>query len=105
MDIAERVNDKQGIFREITSVYEWFKNIIVVFPNSKYNGLNNIVSSDEKKSFFSNLISYFDTGIESIEGKRQTLDFEKIIQNFPPEDAEKIKIKTGMEILFMISYN
>ena len=92
MDIAERVNDKQGIFREITSVYEWFKNIIVVFPNSKYNGLNNIVSSDEKKSFFSNLISYFDTGIESIEGKRQTLDFEKIIQNFPPEDAEKIKI-------------
>lgn len=91
-DIAERVNDKQNAFKEITSVFEWFKNVIIVFPTSKYNGLNDIAIDDEKKSFFSELISYFDTGINSIEGKEQTLDFDKLIQKFANEDVEKIKM-------------
>lgn len=34
-DIALRLNDKQKIFTEIISIYEWFKDLIIIFPNSK----------------------------------------------------------------------
>ena len=42
--------------------------------------------------FFSNIVDYFDTGIESVEGESQQMNFDKILDNIPREDAEKIKI-------------
>ncbi|MBQ2800548.1 MAG: ATP-binding protein [Lachnospiraceae bacterium] len=92
-DIALRVNDKQGLFNEITSVYEWFKNMIIIFPNSKYNALNDVAADTEVRTFFSNIMSFFDTGIESVEGQEQEMDFDKVLQNVPREEAEKIKIE------------
>ncbi len=91
-DIALRTNDKDGIFAEIRKVYEWFKGIIIVFPSSKYNGLNEVAADNTKKMFFSNIMEYFDTGIESIEGERQQLDFDKVLDKIPRDEAEKIKI-------------
>lgn len=35
-DIALRANDKEGIFAEIERVYEWFDNMIILFPDSEY---------------------------------------------------------------------
>jgi len=37
-------------------------------------------------------MGYFDTGIESVEGESQQMDFDKILNNIPRSDAEKIKI-------------
>jgi hypothetical protein len=91
-DIALRENEKTGIFAEIKKVYEWFENIIILFPNSKYNGLNEVAADRDKKLFFSSIIGYFDTGIESIEGESQQMDFDKVLNSIPREDAEKIKI-------------
>lgn len=107
-DIALRVNDKQKIFTEITSVYEWFKDLIIIFPNSKYNKLNDVVADDNMRNFFSNIISSFDTGIESIEGQKQEMDFDKILENLSREDSEQIKINISNEtsqypILFKIN--
>ena len=91
-DIALRVNDKQGYFKEIKSVYKWFNSIIILFPVSQYCGLNNIAEDDLKKSLFTEFMSFFDTGIVSVEGKEETFDFDKIVQRLNSEDAEKIKI-------------
>lgn len=91
-DIALRANEKTGIFAEIRSVYEWFENIVILFPNSKYNGLNEVAADRSKKLFFSSIMGYFDTGIESVEGESQQMDFDKVLNRLPREDAEKIKI-------------
>lgn len=91
-DIALRTNEKTGLFAEIRRVYEWFENIIILFPSSKYNGLNEVAADKDKKMFFSSIMSYFDTGIESVEGESQQMDFDKIFDNMPRDEAEKIKI-------------
>ena len=91
-DIALRTTDKNGVFAEIRKVYEWFANIIILFPNSKYNGLNEVAADDSKKRFFSTLLSYFDTGIEAVEGESQQMDFDKILDNIPRLEAEKLKV-------------
>ena len=91
-DIALRTTDKKGIFAEIRKVYEWFASVIILFPESKYNGLNEVAADDVKKKFFSTLMNYFDTGIESVEGESQQMDFDKILDNVPANEAEKIKI-------------
>ena len=91
-DIALRVTEEKGIFADIRKVYEWFENIIILFPDSKYNGLNDIVNNKEKRDFFSEIMSYFDTGIISVEGEKQQVNFDKILEGIPREQAEKIKI-------------
>lgn len=91
-DIALRANDKEGVFAEIKRVYEWFENMIILFPDSKYNGLNEVAADDDKKRFFSALMNYFDTGIDLVEGESQQLDFDKVLYDIPGSDAEKIKI-------------
>lgn len=91
-DIALRASEKEGVFAEIRRVYEWFEDIVILFPSSKYNGLNEVAADDNKKTFFSNVVDYFDTGIESVEGESQKMDFDKILDNIPREEAEKIKI-------------
>lgn len=91
-DIALRTTDKEGVFAQIKQVYEWFENIIILFPESKYNGINEVAADDNKKRFFSAIMNYFDTGIESVEGESQQMDFDKILDNIPRVDAEKLKI-------------
>jgi hypothetical protein len=91
-DIALRANGKQGAFAEIISVYEWFKHILIIFPSSKYNGLNDAVAEDEIREFYTNVMSFFDTGIQSVESRQQELDFDKVLQNISREEAEKIKV-------------
>ncbi len=91
-DIALRTNEGTGIFAEIRMVYAWFEDMIILFPESKYNGLNEVAAEIDKKQFFSKALSYFDTGIEGVEGERQQIDFDKILDNIPADQAERIKI-------------
>lgn len=90
-DIALRTTDKEGLFAKIRKVYEWFEDMIILFPSSKYNGLNDAAAEEEKRAFFSKLMSFFDTGIESVETQKEEMDFDKVLENIPLEDAEKIK--------------
>lgn len=91
-DIALRENNKKGVFAEIKSVYDWFENVIIIFPDSKYNGLNEVAADEAKRKFFSAVMSYFDTGIESVEGQSQEMDFDKILNQMSGLDAENMKI-------------
>ena len=92
-DIASRSNDKRGILSEIIHVYEWFTNMIIIFPDSKYNLINEIASNDDRREFFQNILSFFDTGIESISKQQRSMDFDKVLADFPREQADQIKIE------------
>lgn len=57
-----------------------------------------MAADDNMRKFFSNIISFFDTGIESIEDQKQEMSFDKILENLPREDLEQIKINILNEI-------
>lgn len=97
-DIGLRATEKVGIFAEIKKVYEWFENIIILFPDSTYNGLNEVATDKNKKVLFSSVMNYFDTGIESVEGESEQMDFDKVLDNLPKEVAEDIKIDISNEV-------
>lgn len=90
-DIALRGSEKKGIFSEIKNVYEWFTNILIIFPDSKYNAINEVAADSDKKKLFSDFLEFFDTGIEGIEGERQLMDFDKAFPLMSEGDAEKMK--------------
>lgn len=97
-DIAERSNGRSGIFSEILEVFKWFQSIIIVFPTSQYNGLNQMVEDEDIRKLFSLILKYFDTGIESVTAKLGQMEFDKIFQGMPDEMAEKLKVKLSNEI-------
>ena len=86
-DIAERSNGKYGIFSEILDVFLWFQSVIIIFPTSQYNGLNQMVEDEIIREFFSRLLKYFDTGIESVEAKLAQMEFD------PERGGRKVKDK------------
>ncbi len=97
-DVAERSNGKQGIFSEVLDVFLWFQSIIIIFPTSQYSGLNQMVEDEDIRELFSHLLKYFDTGIESVESKMGYVEFDKIFDGIPREEAEKLKIRISNDI-------
>ncbi len=97
-DVAERSNEKSGVLKEIMDVYEWFQSIIILFPTSQYSGLTQLVEKEEVRKFFSGILKYFDTGIESVESKQGEMNFDRIFEGIPKEHAEKLKIRISNDI-------
>jgi uncharacterized protein len=68
-------------------VFNWFAHsLIIIYPSTKFAGLNFIGTDKELESTFCNYLSLFNTGINGIE--TIDLDFEKELKSIP----EKIKI-------------
>ena len=97
-DVAERSNGKPGIFMEILNVFLWFQSIIIIFPTSQYSRLNQMVEDEAIRELFSRVLKYFDTGIESVQSKSGYVEFDKIFEGIPREEAEKIKIRISNDI-------
>ena len=91
-DIASRSSNRQGIFGEIQSVYLFFRNMIIIFPDTKYNLINEIATDSERKDFFQSVLGYFDTGIESIRSQSHSMDFDKLFSDMTSGDAARIKL-------------
>lgn len=90
-DIALRNNGENGYFDEINKVYRWFQNLLILFPESKYNNVNEIASDDQNKQFFEKMLNYFDTGIEDISEQNRPMDFDKLFSGAPHKFLEEIK--------------
>lgn len=97
-DIAARSSKKGGVLNEIFEVFTWFQSIIILFPTSQYSGLNQLVEDESIRNQFSVLLKYFDTGIESVESKMGQMEFDKIFDGIPKEEAEKLKIRISNDI-------
>ena len=90
-DIAGRVNEKSSFFEDIVSVYDWFAGISVIFPDSVYTLTNMITEDEAMRKFYGQMMSFLDTGIEDIQNHE--LNFDKMFQNIPEDDAERLKVK------------
>lgn len=97
-DVAERSNENRGVLKEIRDVYEWFQSIIILFPTSQYSGLNQLVEKEDVRKFFSHILKYFDTGIESVESKQGEMEFDRIFEGIPKEHAEKLKTRISNDL-------
>ena len=91
-DIALRQKNRNGVFSAISDVHNWFENLIVIFPESKFMDLGGIMNDDQIKNLFSDLLAGFDTGIEAIDDKLLELDLDQLFSDIPKEQAEQIKI-------------
>lgn len=71
----------------LSDVYEWFDDkLIILFPNSKYSGLEMDLHSDDlNMTTLSTMLSHFDTGIANL--NLQQIDF----RNEAPEIPEDVK--------------
>ena len=57
-----------------------------------------MVEDEAIRELFSHLLKYFDTGIEAVESKLGYVEFDKIFDGIPREEAEKLKIRVSNEI-------
>lgn len=86
---------------DFKNVYNWFdKKLTVLFPNSKYFGLNFIGDDNEMSKAFNSFLKVFQTGINDI--KSEEIDLESFdIPKKIKEDLTK-KIEKAKIILFEI---
>lgn len=95
-DIASRSSEKSEFFGLFIDIINWFKNIIIIFPNSKYIGLAKIVENTNLKEVFESLLAYFDTGVKSVE--EYITDFDQALSNIKNSVIEKIKADVSNEL-------
>ena len=88
-EIATKKNvDTDLLGKSILSMYKWFKNLRIVFPNTRYNIIEDIVSDD--KSVNEMYVNFFnDFGID-IAGVHTSL-LEKFPEGFPQEMIDDIR--------------
>ena len=52
---------------------EWFRTLIFIFPNSRYNDIRRLTEKDSRDRL-NKLMKYFDTGIESVESIERPIE-------------------------------
>ncbi len=82
------VNDKDikdiKNIRPFTDAFHWLtESLVIVYPDTKYGGLNFIGDNKELEEAFCNYLSLFNTGISGIE--TIDLDFDKEFKNLPEQ--------------------
>ena len=96
---SEDVSDEKSFLSEIVShrlsemedfipffdVKKWFDSLIIIFPQTKFNDFRQFMMSDTLESM-GKLLKYFDTGIDSLNGKEKSMDE---ILGFLPEEVRK----------------
>lgn len=91
-DLATRGNHNDTLLNQIASVYKWFSNILILFPETKYIRINDM-ANDSQRDFFKNVLQYFDTGIDELKSQQRGMDLDKLFENIPHADAEQLKVQ------------
>ena len=80
---------------DFKNVYDWFeKKLTVVFPKSKYSGLNFIGDDDEMSKIFNSFLNIFQTGIQNVTSEEidlESFDIPKQIKEDLTKNIEKVK--------------
>ena len=90
-EIAEKGNLRSNdrFFGHFVDVYDWFRHLIVIFPQSYYGGMAQYVFDSKARNELGVLLNRFDTGIERLDS--QEVDPEKVFSQLPSEKREKLK--------------
>ncbi len=77
---------------DFKNVYEWFDNkLTVLFPDSKYAGLNFIGDDNTMSNVFNEFLNVFQTGINNIISEETNIDQFDIPKRIKEDLVEKIK--------------
>ena len=88
-DVIMRSPDKEVEYQPFRDVMDWFSRLIILFPNSKYEGITQLLDDDNERTRLENLLEYFDTGIESV--SKKDVEFDKIFSMLPEKILESMK--------------
>ncbi len=91
-DVATRANGRDGIFSEISAVYKWFNDIIILFPDSKFNSLGELATEVGGRQLLTKYITKFDTGIENIDSRKNEISIEKLLADLPTTVSDQLKL-------------
>lgn len=75
-DVARRTSGTSTFFDYFKDAYKWIHNLTFIFPDTRYLGIGQIASNQNKKIAFEDALKFFDTGITEISTKE--IDLEKI---------------------------
>lgn len=73
-DVIMRSPDDEPDYQAFRDVMEWFKHLIIIFPESKYGGITELLDNNDERTRLENLLNYFDTGIQTVSKKETILD-------------------------------
>lgn len=89
-DVIMRSPDDEPDYQAFRDVMDWFRHLIIIFPNSKYRGITELLDNDDKRTQLENLLNYFDTGIQSVSKKE--VEFDKAFAFFSEKVLDKMKV-------------
>lgn len=88
-DIAMRSPDNEIEYQPFRDVREWFERLIIIFPDSKFGGITQLLENDDERTRLETLLNYFDTGIESVSKKE--IEFDKVFSMLPEDILDSLK--------------
>lgn len=91
-EIAEKGmrRNSSDFFSHFESVYQWFSQLVIIFPGSTYRGMWKYVESSTSRTTLGAQLNHFDTGIRGLEMSGD-IGVDKILTEFPEEDRSKLK--------------
>lgn len=95
-DIVMRSPDNEEEYKPFRDVMSWFKRLVIVFPESKYEGITQLLDNDDERTRLENLLNYFDTGISTVTKKE--LEFDKAFPIFPDRLVDTLKTKMTKQL-------
>lgn len=95
-DIVQRSPDTESEYQPFRDVMAWFDRLIVIFPESQYGGIIQLLENDNERIRLENLLNYFDTGICQV--VKNTQEFDKAFTMFPEKMLESLKNNLAKEL-------
>jgi uncharacterized protein len=85
-EINDKNIDEIPNIQPFTTTFDWFKNdLIIIYPDSKFQGLEFVGNDENLKTAFCHFLETFKTGVQSVETVEQPID-----NPFPLELQEEI---------------
>ena len=93
--VSHKLRDSDD-FAPYYDAADWFKSLIVIFPQTKVNNFNQFLMNDSLESL-GKLLNYFDTGIDKVEGNEKTM--EEALSFLPENTRNEIirDVQNGFE--------
>ena len=88
-DVAKRSSNTEDFSSRFLDVFSWFKDLIVLFPETRFTGIPSFVHDDSSRLQYSEWLRHFDTGIDSLIAQDVSLD--KCWDCISDKDREQFK--------------
>ena len=95
-DVVMRSPDDDDDYKPFRDVIDWFRRLIVIFPESKYSAITELVDNDDERTRLENLLNYFDTGIQNVTKKE--IEFDKAFSFVSDTVLDKIKVELAKKL-------